>query len=180
MAGGGRRGLRLTAVVPGGGGWERGAAAVQGESEVAKQTASCPARRIVPEPACSLCGTRRACCRAMLPAPPHSSLSAPHRAGGSQSKAPSKGEALVFSPPSLPPLSDVISPFGLVPSSCSHFPALLPPCQPWFPCSADISWWFCCFAGGVRGRRTPQTFLGKQARDEGDPQSGKNYWRKIC
>lgn len=82
--------------------------------------------------------------------------------------------------PSLPPLSDVIPPFGLVPSSCSHFPALLPPCQPRFPCSADISWWFCCFAGRVGGRRTPQTFLGKQARDEGDPQSGKNYWRKIC
>lgn len=97
----GWRGLRLTAVVSGGGrgvAWER-AGAVRGETGVAKQTASCPASRIVSEPACSLCGTRRACCgsdaacpTAFLPVCPAPCRRLPHQ-------APSEWESLLSSPP---------------------------------------------------------------------------------
>lgn len=103
----GWRGLRLTAVVSGGGGGERAAA----RGGPGRGPGRCGARLELPSRLRA--APRRALCRsqpaafvapgepavgAMLPAPPHSSPSAPHRAGGSQIRLPASGN------PSSPPL----------------------------------------------------------------------------
>lgn len=81
-----------------GGAWER-AGAVRGETGVAKQTASCPASRIVSEPACSLCGTRRACCGSDAACPTAFLPVCPAPCRRLPDQAPSQWESLLSSPP---------------------------------------------------------------------------------
>lgn len=91
-------GRRRGACGGAGGAWER-AGAVRGETGVAKQTASCPASRIVSEPACSLCGTGRACCGSDAACPTTFLPVCPAPCRQLPDQAPSQWESLLSSPP---------------------------------------------------------------------------------
>lgn len=91
-------GRRRGACGGAGGAWER-AGAVRGETGVAKQTASCPASRIVSEPACSLCGTGRACCGSDAACPTAFLPVCPAPCRRLPDQAPSQWESLLSSPP---------------------------------------------------------------------------------
>lgn len=155
---------------------------------VAKQTGSCALCRRQGLQCAAFVAPAEPAVGAMLPAPPHSCLSAPRRGPGPcrqlPDQAPSQWESLL-SPPRSCCCSDLIPPLV-------GFRAAVPISVPFSRSLASRSFslgslaqqvfhgGFAVFSGDVGSRQTPQMFLGKRARDEGGLQSGKNYWRKTC
>lgn len=165
---------RLTAVAPGGAGAGEGQRA-----ELPSRLGAAPRRALCRRQPAAFVAPAEPAVGAMLPAPPHSCLSAPHRAVPAAPRSGSQPVGIPALPSPSCCCSDLIPPLvGFLAAVLISLP-FSPSCQPQFPCSVDISWWCCYFSGDVVGRQTPQMFQGKQARDEGDLQRGKKYWKKI-